>query len=326
MRHERFEEEMNFITLYYFVEVAKELNMTKAAHNLHITQQTLSFQIQKLEDYYGVTLFERKPVFRLTDAGELFFEKAVEILGSCDALMDQMAAVSKKCTGKLRIGISSNPAQVTLPMIVPRFMNKWENISLYFSKSSMVERIKDTLDGKIDICIGIYNGNDRHLTTEFLFDDHLYLVASSTLLQKYYGRDYTNLIESERKGTNLKAFYKLPFMKLSTSSHLGYVINEYMVQMRINPKIVIETQSLDISVSLASLDIGAFVCGRLRLTEILKSNPQLIAFPLSGHFQNSAHHFKLITLEGRNLPDYAADFIEITKDVFKSLDQYTYIN
>ena len=115
---------MNLDSLSYFVEVARELNMTRAAHNLHMSQQTLSFHIQKIEDYYGTPLFYRKPKFALTYAGEVLLKNAVEILGKCDSLMDQMASISGTCMGKLRIGISSHPAQVILPLVLPAFMQQ----------------------------------------------------------------------------------------------------------------------------------------------------------------------------------------------------------
>ena len=52
---------MDFVSLYYFSELAKDLNMTKTANRLYISQQTLSNHIQRLESYYGTPLFVRKP-------------------------------------------------------------------------------------------------------------------------------------------------------------------------------------------------------------------------------------------------------------------------
>lgn len=55
---------LNILSLYYFVVLAKELHMTHAAKKLYITQQNLSQHIQKLEAHYGVELFVRKPKWR----------------------------------------------------------------------------------------------------------------------------------------------------------------------------------------------------------------------------------------------------------------------
>ncbi len=71
---------MNVKYLESFLEVAKDLNMTTAAQRLYISQQTLSFQIQRLELYYGVKLFERQPKLQLTYAGKLLVEGAGVII------------------------------------------------------------------------------------------------------------------------------------------------------------------------------------------------------------------------------------------------------
>ena len=61
---------MNFETLDAFKELTKDLNMTKTASRLFISQQTLSNQIIRLEKELGVQLFERKPKLKLTIAGQ----------------------------------------------------------------------------------------------------------------------------------------------------------------------------------------------------------------------------------------------------------------
>jgi len=61
---------MDLISLHYFQELSKDLNMTKTAERLYISQQTLSNHIQRLEQYYNAPLFYRKPSLSLTCAGE----------------------------------------------------------------------------------------------------------------------------------------------------------------------------------------------------------------------------------------------------------------
>lgn len=70
---------MEHLSLEYFVEIAKQRNISKAAENLHMSQQSLSAYIQKLEKYYGVQLLIRKPKMRLTEAGERVLLAAEQI-------------------------------------------------------------------------------------------------------------------------------------------------------------------------------------------------------------------------------------------------------
>lgn len=115
---------MNLVSYYYFVEAAKDLHMTNTAKRLFISQQNLSLHIQKLEQYYGVELFNRKPKLALTFAGEKLLETAEKILAENATIINQLAEISEKGVGVLRIGIPAYRAQVCLPLILPIFYQK----------------------------------------------------------------------------------------------------------------------------------------------------------------------------------------------------------
>ena len=94
---------MNVKYLESFLEVAKDLNMTTAAQRLYISQQTLSFQIQRLELYYGVKLFERQPKLQLTYAGKQLVEGAGVIIKENESLINSFSDISSKHSGLRRM-------------------------------------------------------------------------------------------------------------------------------------------------------------------------------------------------------------------------------
>ena len=108
---------MNLRSIEYFLVVAEELNVTRAAERLVISQQALSSHIKRLEDEYNVELFYRKPVFRLTPAGQqmVFFGK--QILQSEASMRAAFSDITENARATLRFGISRMRADIFFPMI-----------------------------------------------------------------------------------------------------------------------------------------------------------------------------------------------------------------
>ena len=72
---------MDFRSLQYFIAVAQELNFTRAAEKLQMSQPPLSSQIKALEEELGVQLFIRgKRRLTLTEAGTLLLQRAVQLM------------------------------------------------------------------------------------------------------------------------------------------------------------------------------------------------------------------------------------------------------
>ncbi|MBQ6680458.1 MAG: LysR family transcriptional regulator [Lachnospiraceae bacterium] len=97
---------MELRTLQYFVTVAEELNITKAAEILNISQPPLSAQIKKLEEELDVTLFVRgKRRLTLTEAGELLYQRAKDILNLSEKTSAELRSMNSGMTGTVSIGL-----------------------------------------------------------------------------------------------------------------------------------------------------------------------------------------------------------------------------
>ena len=95
---------MELRMLRYFLAVAEEGNMTKAAQHLHLTQPTLSRQIMQLEEELGVPLLDRKENLALTENGVLMKKRAEEILALVDKTKDEFTTVLERLSGTIHIG------------------------------------------------------------------------------------------------------------------------------------------------------------------------------------------------------------------------------
>ena len=93
---------MDMVSLYYFSEVAKDLNITRTANRLFISQQTLSNHIHRLEEYYNAQLLHRKPSLSLTLAGEFVLGFAEVMNKEHTNLKDILSDIERQERGVLR--------------------------------------------------------------------------------------------------------------------------------------------------------------------------------------------------------------------------------
>src|SRR5215207_8520894 len=99
--------------LRYFVAVATERSVTRAAETLLVSQPALSKQIRALERQLRVTLFERRPrELRLTRSGEELLPHARRLLAEWD---DAQRAVMRTATCTVTIGMHTSPGRGLLP-------------------------------------------------------------------------------------------------------------------------------------------------------------------------------------------------------------------
>lgn len=92
---------MEIRVLNYFLMVAREENITKAASLLHLSQPTLSRQLIQLEEELGVSLFHRsKHRIILTEEGMLLRRRAEEIVSLADKTKEDLR---HKCSGRTRV-------------------------------------------------------------------------------------------------------------------------------------------------------------------------------------------------------------------------------
>lgn len=96
---------MEIRVLRYFLEVAREENITKAAAFLHVSQPTLSRQLKELEEELGRPLFVRSSHrIHLTDEGQLLRKRAEDILDMVDKTASEFKSLDEITGGDIRIG------------------------------------------------------------------------------------------------------------------------------------------------------------------------------------------------------------------------------
>lgn len=168
--------------LSYFVAVATQLNFTRAADSLLVSQSALSKQIADLEREVGTPLLERnKRVVRLTPAGRVFFEDAQVILERADAAKERATRVARGEEGELSIGFFSAPVIGFLPDLIREYRTEHPQVKLYMKELTPDKQL--TAFAKEDIDVGFTRPlppGYPELSTETLFHERWVAVVSKS--------------------------------------------------------------------------------------------------------------------------------------------------
>src|SRR5260370_19284471 len=116
--------------LRYFVVVAEELNLRRAADRLEITQPAVTKQVAMLEEQMGVSLFARARhrLAGLTSAGTDFLVEARHILDQVEDAIRRVQLGAHGRSGRLRIGLTDDAATLALTSILAAFHYRSPNV------------------------------------------------------------------------------------------------------------------------------------------------------------------------------------------------------
>jgi DNA-binding transcriptional LysR family regulator len=139
--------------LRYFVTVAEEGHVTRAAERLGIQQPPLSQQIKALETQLSVRLFDRKPRgVELTEAGKVLFEQAQRVLERVEEAEVAVRRAAKGDIGRLAVGLTSSSSLNPFVLrVLRRFREQLPDVSLTLEESSTVELVEALRRGAIDV-------------------------------------------------------------------------------------------------------------------------------------------------------------------------------
>jgi len=140
--------------LRYFVAVAEEENVSKAALKLHVSQPGLSRQVRDLEAELGFLLLERtaKSV-RLTDAGRAFLTEARAVLQRADEAVNTARAVANGARGELHIGYAPSLTARMLPPALRAFQAELPNLAVKLHDLSTEEMLAGLRAGKLQMAL-----------------------------------------------------------------------------------------------------------------------------------------------------------------------------
>lgn len=238
MRHE-----LDLHTLEQFIALARTKNFTRAAEELNASQPALSRAIQKLEDQLGRPLFDRKPrEVVLTDMGELFLERAKEILHLVEDTFSELSEAGRR--GRIRLGAIPTIAPYFLPKLLSTFAAAHPDIAVLVQEDTTESLIRRCSHGELDLAIVALPIIAKHLELEPLFEEELLLVLP------------VGHCLSERADIRIEEVDSYPFVMLNEAHCLSENISSFCRRRAVQPVTVERTSQLTTVQELVALDHG----------------------------------------------------------------------
>ena len=191
---------MNFSSMEYFIVLSKELNFTRAAEKLHLTQQSLSAHIAGLEKELGCTLLTRSPKLDLTYGGRIFLQYAQEFHKNYLAMQRQFCDISQNHRGLLRLGAATTRGRTLLPDCIAAFQQQYPNVEISLTEGSNKALIQNLLDGDLDLAIADFPKNMQGITFQDFYKEEIALTLSKKLFSQIYGIGLEQVLQEFQAG------------------------------------------------------------------------------------------------------------------------------
>lgn len=326
---------MNFTNIKYFMTVSEELNITRAAERLHISQQALSGHISKLERELDTKLFDRNPTLSLTYAGKCLVRTGSKLLDTQSQLMSELEDINGNTRGELIIGVTHTRGQALLPSVLPAYMKAHPLIHINIAEGNALDLENSLQHGFIDLILGFLPFRTTSCAFEELAKERLFLVVPKDMMNQLFGKSADSKRLEFREGVTLSAFQDAPFILLKKGDRIRTILDQAFDKQDLHPNIILETANIQTAFALSLKGIGVCVNSEMFLKGIYSltgdvdrdSSSELIS---NAQLQESEHvdFFPLLgssTLETlaigyskeRYLTKAASDFIELSKELFK---------
>ena len=289
---------MELRTLYYFSVVAEELNITKAAERLNMTQPPLSSQIKQLEQELGVTLFDRgNRSLQLTQEGSALWKRARQILELSEKTKAEIENMGRGMTGSISISMVEGRAPYLAARWIAGFCEEYPGVTYSLWNGSSDDVIERLRQGVADMAI-VAAPYDA---------EHLHGIAVGTEPWVAMISKENPLASTPGDELPLSALVGQRLIVPSRPSRIE-AIHRWFQEIHAEPTVLCEMSNYLDAVALAEQDVGICIFPQTTYTP----NPLIVSKVIT----QSAKQVKYILVwnKGRSLSEAAKEFVNYVRD------------
>jgi len=175
---------MDLRQINYFIWVFEEGSFSKAAAKANVVQSALSMQIRRIEDEFGVLLFNRLPRgVEPTEAGRKFYERCIPIARNFAQAQEELSGAGDLAalSGAVRVGLPSSFNRGVLSNILLPFMERHPDVRLTISEAYTGTLIDWVKSGQVDFALGVRPPEESGLIQRLIYQDRVVLMSGTAL-------------------------------------------------------------------------------------------------------------------------------------------------
>lgn len=298
---------MNTKKLKYIIIISELKSISKAASQLFISQPSLSNIVSNIEKELGIQIFDRStnPI-SLTYAGERYVETAKEIINLENNLIKEFSDISSMKKGKITVGIPSVRGTHVLPLILPKFKEKYPGIEICVVEGDSNLLESSLISGKVDLVLTSFPSADNKITCEVLYEEKIRLACKKGYLES------KNLHTNSSNIITLDELKDINFILTKKSHRIRRLADAIYDYYEFEPKIIFETSNTATAFRLATSGLGICFVSEM----ILNTTKPIHDFDLFD-IENAPLKWDIAVLYLKNSYLSIAEkyFIELAKDV-----------
>lgn len=251
---------MNFASLDYFEMLARERNFTRAAERLHITQQSLSSNIAKLERELGCQLIVRHVPLDLTYAGEVLLRYAATFREERTQMEHEFCDISQNQRGILRVGVANTRGRAILPDVILKFQEQFPLIRIDLVEDSNDALQRRLIDGDVDLSIANFPNSLPGITLREFYREEVVMLVSRKLLESLYGDEAQTRAQRFEDG-DYSAMADCPLVLGNVEDIGGHIERSLLKRANIiHPHVVATSGNAETLLALCLKGAGACFC------------------------------------------------------------------
>ncbi len=312
----------------YFIALAEEENISRAAERLFISHQCLSKYLKNLEREYRVSFFDRSPKLKLNAAGQAMLNMCRNVQFLEMNLESQLEDVRRSKRGLIRLGTTEGRYRILVPDLLARFKEIYPEVTLQVSSATSDQLTTRLLKNELDVVLMNRSFvNHPSFRIEPVLEERLFLVISDAMLERYLPGLYPDCLDTfGSDGADLSFFQEVPFILNKKTFNSRLMLDTYLNARGLHLNCVMELTQLDLHFMMSARDYAASFCWTMYLPTIRdmnRLNPEraLNVFPVKGI--DERNHMVLVTHREKILPEFGKSLLKLIKSTCRKFENVT---